>query len=227
MDIKVEKNNILLFIIVVLIILLVIFSRFFYTNLLNKETFQVFDKCMFYAWGPTYDSCVNNCLDKSRIGLWDEDGKNCSIPICERKCRECKNEEACQWLHSWSSETGNVYNNEVIKPTSPLQSEYPKEFVLSGISYPDTESSNDFGGLVNIKLFWTNNGDASKYMIHYYDMMRSENMITVETIDSNADRGRGEHELKGIRASTEYSIIMYAINEYGISMPSNLITLKT
>ena len=227
MDIKIEKNNILLFIISVLIILLVIFSRFFYTNLLNKEAFQVFDKCMFYAWGPTYDSCVNKCLDKSRIGLWDEDGKNCSIPICERKCRECKNEEACQWLHSWSSNNDYSYNNKNNEIDSLLKSEYPKEFKLSGISYPDTESTQTPNGLANIKLFWTNNGDASKYMIHYYDLKRSENMITVETIDSNDNRGKGEYELKGLHSGTEYSVIMYAINEYGISVPSNLISLKT
>ena len=52
-------------------------------------------------------------------------------------------------------------------------------------------------------------------------------MITVETIDSNDNRGKGEYELKGLHAGTEYSVIMYAINEYGISVPSNLISLKT
>ena len=144
-----------------------------------------------------------------------------------RKCRECKNEEACQWLHSWSSNNDYSYNNKNNEIDSLLKSEYPKEFKLSGISYPDTESTQTPNGLANIKLFRTNNGDASKYMIHYYDLKRSENMITVETIDSNDNRGKGEYELKGLHSGTEYSVIMYAINEYGISVPSNLISLKT
>ena len=76
---------------------------------------------------------------------------------------------------------------------------------------------------VNIKISWTNYGDAA-FMIHFYDMKESDNMIKVETVE---DTNLVEYELTGLSSNSQYSAIVYALNQYGISRGSNILIIDT
>ncbi len=99
----------------------------------------------------------------------------------------------------------------------------PRELNIVGISYPDSDLSVQ-NSYVNIKLTWTNYGDTKAFMVHFYDMKESENMIKVETIE---DPNSEEHNLRGLNPNSKYSIIVYAMNEYGVSKGSNIIIVET
>ena len=61
-------------------------------------------------------------------------------------------------------------------------------------------------------------------MVHYYNMKKSENMIKVDTIDNPES---SEMTIPNLDKNTEYSVIIYAINDYGISKSSNVIVVET
>ena len=227
-----NKNNILLFIIILLSILLVVYGNYIFNKVnVTKEPFQIDNKavsCNYYPWGPNQDSCVKNCTSNDRIGLWDVDGRQCDINVCKDMCANCDNEASCQWISAWSEKDKQQFfgannNNSVISKL------LPRALNISGISYPASmatdfyeEGSGD--KYVHIKIFWENYNDATSFMVHYYDMNSSQSMIKVYTIDApNAV----EYELKGINSNSEYSVIMYGINDYGISNPSNIMLIKT
>ena len=198
-----NKNNILLLIIIVLVIILIAYGYFVFFKL-NSEGFQPGlqetirqnmedskHKCKFYPWGPTLESCKNNCLSNQRVGLWDDDGGQCTEEICSEICGLCNYEPACQWIASWS----NVEKEKMLKikqEDTVLAKLVPRELNIVGISYPDSDLSVQ-NSYVNIKLTWTNYGDTKAFMVHFYDMKESENMIKVETIE---DPNSEEHNLK-------------------------------
>ena len=49
-------------------------------------------------------------------------------------------------------------------------------------------------------------------------------MIKVETLE---DGNATEHNLDRLNANSKYSIIVYAINEYGVSSGSNILVIET
>ena len=55
-------------------------------------------------------------------------------------------------------------------------------------------------------------------------MKENENMIKVENI---VDGTVEEYNLKGLNPNSKYSVIVYAMNEYGISKGSNIIIVET
>ena len=54
-------------------------------------------------------------------------------------------------------------------------------------------------------------------------MTATEDFIKVNSI---SDGNLNEYELKGLKSKRDYSIIIYGVNEYGVS-PSNVIIVKT
>lgn len=231
------KNNILLLVIVVLIVL---FLGLTYIVFNKSEQFQsenLRHQCFYYPWGPNLQFCKDNCMSEKRVGLWDSDGTHCNNIICEELCGSCTNESSCQWIASWSKEEKEKML-KVGKKQTELSKMVPKKLEISAITYPISEdsvsSNNDLklsGQTVIIKVNWTNYNDADKYMIHFYNMGRSDNMVKVQSLNSNNDANPpipiNDYELKGLNSNSEYSIIMYAINEYGISEGSNLLIVKT
>lgn len=228
------KNDVLLVIIVILIIIFAILS---YLVLTKKELFQnandsqpPSNECYYYPWGNSIEFCTNNCMNEKRIGLWDEDGTKCNDLICQEICGTCTNENSCQWISSWSTlEKEKML--KINKETTTLSKMIPRKLNISAISFPSSDESitGSFveaspNSSVVIKIFWENYNDSNKYMIHYYNMLRSDNMIKVQSLESN---NISEYELRGLSANTEYSIIMYAINKYGISEGSNILLIKT
>jgi hypothetical protein len=231
------KNNILLLVIVILIL---VFLGLSYLVLNKKELFQserLRHQCFYYPWGPKLDFCTNNCMNEKRIGLWDADGTKCNDIICEELCGSCTNESSCQWIASWSKEEKEKML-KIGKKDTQLSNMVPKKCEISAITYPISDSSVTATNTqllsrqnVVIKVLWTNHEDSNKYMIHFYDMGRSDNMVKVQSLDARTNAtppvSKSEYELKGLNANSEYSIIMYSINAYGISEGSNLIIVKT
>ena len=231
-----NKNNILLLVIIVLVIILIAYGYFIFFKL-NTEGFQDSNsvqniisqniedakhKCKFYPWGPTLESCENNCMSNQRVGLWDESGKECNEDICNEICGLCNYEPACQWIASWSKvEKEKMF--KITKEDNVVSKLVPRQLNIVGISYPDSEFSVQ-DSYVNIKISWTNYGDAKAFMIHFYNMKESNNMIKVETIEN---KDLIEYELKGLSSNTQYSVIVYALNKYGISKGSNIIVVDT
>lgn len=229
-----NKSNILLLIIVVLTIILIAYGYFIFFKL-NFEGFQssVEDtvaenmastrhQCKYYPWGPTLQSCKNNCMSSQRVGLWDENGGHCTEDICSEICGLCTYEPACQWIASWSAlEKEKML--KIRKEDTVISTLVPRKLNIVGISYPDSDLAVQ-NSYVNIKVTWTNYGDTKAYMVHFYDMKESENMIKVETIE---DPAAEEYNLEGLKPNSKYSIIVYAINEYGVSNGSNIIIVET
>ena len=236
-----NKNTILLFIIILLSILLVVYGNYLFNKVnVTKEPFQLYSNsnnvsqynsssaCNYYPWGPNQESCVKNCTSKDRIGLWDVDGRQCDENVCKDICANCDNEVSCQWISAWSEKDkqkffGSNNNNGVLSKL------LPRTLNISGISYPASMATDFFekdsgDKFAHIKIFWENYNDSTSFMVHYYDMNSSQNMIKVYTdILSNAV----EYEIKGLNSNSEYSIIMYGLNDYGISNPSNIMIVKT
>ena len=232
-----NKNNILLLVIIILIIILIAYGYFIFFKL-NKELFQSNQeminetvrqnmeesrhKCKFYPWGPTLESCKRNCLNIQRIGLWDETGEECNEEVCSEICGLCTYEPACQWIASWTNQEKEKML-KINKEDNVLAKLVPRSLNITGISYPDSDLYIPDSS-VNIKLTWTNYGDTKGFMVHFYNMKESENMIKVENItDGNAE----EYNLTGLKSGSQYSVIMYAINEYGVSRGSNIILVDT
>ena len=233
-----NKNNILLLIIIILIVALIIYGYFIFFKL-NTDGFQNAEvqrridrnmessrhQCRFYPWGPTLESCKNNCMNKQGVGLWDETGAECSEEVCEEICGLCNYEPACQWIASWSS----LEKEKMLKINESdtiLSKLIPRQLHISAVSYPDIGYQHTTKS--KIKLNWQNYGDYDALMIHYYNMKEGENMIKVETItDESSIQGQEEHELGNLDSNTKYSIIIYSINEYGVSKGSNILLVDT
>ena len=229
-----NKNNILLFIIILLSILLVIYGNFIFNKAnITKETFQIDNlslSCNYYPWGPNQESCVKNCISNDRVGLWDVDGRQCNEGLCKDICANCDNEESCQWISSWSEKDKQKFFGEN-NNNSVLSKLLPRALNISGFSYPASMAGKDEfyddntgDKFVHIKIFWENYNDSKSFMVHYYDMNSSQNMIKVYKIENSV---AVEYELRGINSNSEYSVIMYGINDYGISKPSNIMLIKT
>ena len=203
---------------VILIILLLVIALYYY----NKyETFQNSnDKCQYLPWGPSVDACTNNCMSEDRKGLWDESGKDCSYDRCSEKCSMCDSVERCEWINSWNSKEIERLRSAKTDTFKFMKTLVPRKLQLSGISYPDTQNADK----AVVKIFWNNNEDATEYMVHYYNMGKFEDKIKLDRITDNT---LSEYELNNLETSGEYSIIMYAINEYGVSDGSNIIMVQT
>jgi hypothetical protein len=224
-----NKNNILLLVIIVLIIILIAYGYLVFFKL-NTEGFQTVEqnmedskhKCKFYPWGPTLESCKSNCMSNQRMGLWDETGGHCTEEICSEICGLCNHESSCQWISSWS----NVEKEKMLKireEDTVLAKLVPRALNIVGISFPDSDLSVK-NSYVNIKVSWTNYGDASAFMIHFYNMKESENMIKVETLEK---KDAIEHNINSLEPNSRYSVIVYGMNEYGVSKGSNIIIVET
>ena len=77
-ELLMNRNNILLLVIVILVTILICYGYFIFFKL-NNEGFQSVEenvkanmesakhKCAFYPWGPTLESCKNNCNNPNLI----------------------------------------------------------------------------------------------------------------------------------------------------------------
>ena len=189
-------------------------------NIKNME--NAIHKCKFYPWGPTLESCKKNCTSNQRIGLWDLNGKECTEEVCSEICGLCSYEPACQWIASWTNlEKEKMFKNS--KEDTVISKLVPRQLNITGMSYPNSELVIPDSS-VNIKVSWTNYGDSKAFMIHFYNMKENENMIKVENI---VDGTVEEYNLEGLNPNSKYSVIIYAMNEYGISKGSNIIIVET
>jgi len=218
--IELKGSTILPIILLLLVILAIVFGKHIFTKFSTSEHFSN-NNCNYLPWGPTVESCSENCMRSDRIGLWDIDGKQCNINLCDKICATCIDQDRCQWVNTWSKEQLDKLKPQ---PENRLSKLLPKKLNISGMSYPDTSSSTSYDGLANIKLFWQNYGDSDSFMIHYFDMSATEDFIKIKTLpESNAN----EYELSKLKLNREYSIVVYSINDYGVSDASNIIIVKT
>ena len=225
---KDNKNTILLLILIPLICLVIVYGLYIFKNI--TETFQNKNNCNYFPWGPTHEACVKNCTSNERIGLWDVDGKQCNKDICEYLCTTCTDNTSCQWINTWSEKEQKKLL-ETIKPPSALSSLVPRQLRINAVTtlfLPDAHNTvsvfNQNKGLANIKVSWKNHDDSKQFMIHYYNLNSQSNLIKVLTIN---DKSIEEKHIRNIEKDSEYYIIMYAINEYGVSLPSNIEIVKT
>ena len=229
------KNSVLLLLFSLLCCLIILYGLYIYKNV--YEGFVDEANCKYFPWGPTEESCINNCMSREGIGLWDSDGKQCSQSLCKYICASCSDEHTCQWVSSWSQEEKDKLLS-FDKKDSALSNLVPRRLDISAISYSSNLGSNFSGSSSNpdrisiyeginvssiIKINWMDHKDADKFMVHYYSLKSQSNMIQIKTIDKSTT----EHELENMESDTEYYIVMYAINQYGVSAPSNIVSIKT
>jgi hypothetical protein len=194
-----------------IIICLIIIIIILYNRIKKiKENFN--DKCNFLPWGPNINACVNHCQGFERKGLWDNiNGALCDKNTCNNICLKCDNLSRCEWLNKWDEkqklQRNKLFNINLNQNKLPV----PKKKRLNAINYSN-----------KIKLTWDNLGDAYNYNIHYSESSNSNiNIIQIN------DKESISYEIDGLTKNREYSFILYAINYYGISEPSNIIIIKT
>jgi hypothetical protein len=196
-----------------IIICLIIIIIFLYNKIRKiKERFQNPNSCNFLPWGPNFNACVNHCQGFERKGLWDNiTGTLCDKNTCNEICLKCDNISHCEWLNKWDEKQkirrNKLFNINLNQNNLPV----PKKRVLNAINYNN-----------KIKLTWDNLDDALEYNIHYAKTSNSNiNIIQINEKDSIS------YEIDGLTQNSEYSFILYAINSYGTSEPSNIIIIKT
>ena len=203
---------IILYLIALIFILLLV--------IVNKKDFFS-NQCDYVPWGPSYDFCVDNCKSKNRIGLWDLTGNFCNEDICQEKCIKCDNER-CEWLSMWDrTELNKKLNQGEINTYE--NSLAPKKITINGRYWNS-----------KYKLYWNKNPnpEIKKYMIHIYDLTNPNDKVKIISLDSNDTKYVQEgneisYSLDELKANINYSLIMYSLNKYGISPPSNIINIKT
>ena len=85
-------------------------------------------------------------------------------------------------------------------------------------------SGISFGNKVS--LTWNNHRDVDKFVIHYYDLSNFSNNIGVIDVDKSED-DVVTYEINTLESNKNYNFVLYGINKYGMSQPSNNINLKT
>ena len=201
--------------IIILILIVILFLSLRKTNITHFQTMEDALKCKYVPWGPNFDFCVDNCQSSSRVGLWDETGNSCTNDICESKCLNCDNIEMCEWLDVIKLEAKKKLNKLTLPKDSDVSKLLPKKLLIEGISYGNV-----------VTLSWTNNKDADKFIIHYYDLTKYSNKINIIKVNSN-NQDIMTHNINILKPNTNYNFIIYGLNKYGISDASNNINLKT
>lgn len=204
------------YIIIILLILILFLSV--KKKISHFQTIQEAQGCKYVPWGPNFDFCVDNCKSSNRLDLWDETGNSCSQDICEQKCLDCENIDMCEWLDvvkldakkklerlNLQAQSNNNQSNNLL----------PKKLNINGISYGN-----------KVSLTWNNNKDVDKFVIHYYDLSKFSNNISVLYLDKS-EENVVTHEINILEPNKNYNFIVYGINKYGMSQPSNNINLKT
>lgn len=201
-------------------IIIILLLSILFLSLPNKithfQTIQESQGCKYVPWGPNFDFCVNNCKSYNRLDLWDETGVSCSKDVCEQKCLNCENIDMCEWLDVVklnSKKKLEAVNLQSIETESNTL--LPKKLNINGISYGN-----------KVSLTWSNNKDVDNFIIHYYDLSKFGNNINVITLDKSTDDVI-THEITILEPNKNYNFIVYGINKYGMSQPSNNINLKT
>jgi hypothetical protein len=201
---KIIDYSIIIYLIIIIIIL--------YNRIKKiKERFQTV-KCNFLPWGPNINACENHCQGSERKGLWDNiNGTLCDKNTCKNICLKCDNISQCEWLNKWDEKQklkrNRLFNLNLNQNKLPV----PKKRRLNAINYNN-----------KIKLTWDNFNDALEYNIHYSETSNSNiNIIQIREKDSIS------YEIDELTSNSEYSFILYAVNYYGISEPSNIIIIKT
>ena len=189
--------------------------------LLNKKEF-FYDElesnvCKYLAWGPDLDSCVNNCMSSERIGLWDT-GTFCDEDVCRNICVNCEHER-CEWLSTWDKKELKQIK---LKKNQEKNELVPKPLNINGISYQG-----------KLTLTWENNEDSEKYMLHSYNLNDKTEKVKIIPIDkSSLQIELTKKDLNNISIDNleenvfEYLLVMYSLNKFGISEPSNSLRIK-
>ena len=207
-----------------MVVTIIFYGNYIYSKL-NYEKFSIESQCNYLPWGPTLDACITNCVSRDRIGLWDIDGNQCSKTSCEYLCQSCDNKNLCQWLSTWENyDYENLLNTGL--PEDSLSKLVPGKLNISGISYPDDEDTEAEKSVIEVR--WNNDDTITTYMIHVFDMKSNENKISVSTVDNTDDTtSSNKWIMRNISKNSSYAIIVYGINEYGISDSSNILTIET
>jgi hypothetical protein len=183
--------------------------------LVNKKEFFT-NQCSYLPWGPTYDFCVSNCMSKGRVGLWDLSGNFCTEDICRELCIKCDHER-CEWLAMWDK---NRLDKQLEKvDANPYQSDLlPKKLNIKGMLW-----ENEF------KVYWAKTSDVDKFMIHIYDLTNPNSKVRVLKVNNDQlinDGNENSFQISDLIENHNYSITMYGLNRYGMSVPSNTINIK-
>ena len=198
-------------IVIIFVLLLVILNK---KEFFNEEIDNNF--CKYLAWGPSFDSCIANCMSSDRIGLWDN-GTFCDEDTCRNICVNCEHER-CEWLSTWDKKEAKKLK---IKNKQEKNELVPKSATINGISYQE-----------KLTLTWENNEDADKYMLHCYNLNDSTEKVKIIPIQKSASRIELNKKDLSNNPETqndsviEYLIVLYSLNKFGISEPSNSLRIR-
>ena len=200
---------------IIIILLITILFLSVRNKISHFQTIQEAQGCKYIPWGPNFDFCVNNCKSNNRIDLWDETGASCTQDICEQKCLDCENIDMCEWLDVVKLNAKKKLEALNVQETNQNNTLLPKKLNVSGISFGN-----------KVSLTWNNHRDVDKFVIHYYDLSNFSNNIGVIDVDKSED-DVVTHEINTLESNKNYNFVLYGINKYGMSQPSNNINLKT
>lgn len=158
-------------------------------------------ECKFSPYGENIDDCIDEC--SQRIDKIDYGGSNCTRTTCANLCYKCSDEEWCSWKTSMN-----------FKP--------PDSTILFG-------SSNQINEINQIILYWDEKDFVNYYIIVNYEKQNPDKTLNISKLYKDKvtkQSGKIKYIIENNKSNIDYNFYILCVNDYGISLPSNEITIK-
>jgi hypothetical protein len=158
------------------------------------------NECKFKPYGENINQCINECSQRSdKINYG---GSNCDRVSCSDLCFNCDDEDWCSW--------------------KTRKDGAPNSTILFG-------NNTSIGNLNQFTLYWDDIDTTNYYIVVSYERDNPDKTLNIEKIlnkDPNQVTGKIEYNVKDIKNNIHYNFYILCVNDHGLSLPSNEITLK-
>jgi len=157
------------------------------------------DKCHFKPYGENINQCINEC--SQRIDKINYGGSNCDRVSCANLCYNCDDEDWCSWK---------------TRKDGP-----PAATILFG-------NNTSIGNENQFTLYWDHIDTSNYYIVVSYERDNPDKTLNIKKINNekNEATGKIEYKVKNIKNNINYNFYILCVNDFGLSLPSNEITLK-
>lgn len=155
------------------------------------------EKCMFAPYGESIDQCIYECSQS--MDKVDYGGSKCDRVACADLCYKCDDADWCSW--------------------KTMKFGPPDATILFGNNTGEDQFT----------LYWDNIDNANYYIVVSYERNNPDKTINIEKIfnkEPNVVTGKMEYKVTDIKNNIHYNFYILCINDHGLSLPSNEITLK-
>ena len=155
-------------------------------------------ECKFSPYGNSIENCINEC--SQRMDKIDYGGSYCTKTSCANLCYKCDDENWCSWKTSMN-----------FKP--------PESTILFG-------SSNQIN---KINLYWDEKEYVKYYLIISYEKQNPDRTLKIDKLYTDKlqkQLNKIRYTIEDVELNIDYNFYILCVNDYGISLPSNEISIK-